>query len=34
MPFGLAEFLLISGAISLAGKVFSKGDSSDEEDYK
>jgi hypothetical protein len=32
LPLGIADFLLISGAISLAEKVFSKGDSSDEED--
>ena len=32
MPFGIADFLLISGAISLAEKVFSKGHSSDEQD--
>jgi hypothetical protein len=32
LPLGIADFLLISGAISLAEKVFSKGHSSDEED--
>jgi hypothetical protein len=32
LPLGIADFLLISGAISLAEKVFSKGNFSDEED--
>jgi hypothetical protein len=32
LPLGIADFLLISGALSLAEKVFSKGNSSDEED--
>ena len=32
MPLGIADFLLISGAISLAEKLFSKGHPSDEED--
>jgi hypothetical protein len=32
MPIGIADFLLISGAISLAEKVFSRGPSSDEEE--
>ena len=32
MPIGIADFLLISGAISLAEKVFSGGRSSDEEE--
>lgn len=32
MPLGIADFLLIMGAINLAQKVFSKGSSSDEED--
>jgi hypothetical protein len=31
LPIGIADFLLISGAISLAEKVFSKGHSSDEQ---
>jgi hypothetical protein len=30
MPLGIADFLIVSGAISLAEKVFSKGGSSDE----
>jgi hypothetical protein len=32
MPFGIADFLLISGAIILAERVFSKGNSSDGND--
>jgi hypothetical protein len=32
LPLGIADFLLIMGAISIAQKVFSKGSSSDEED--
>ena len=32
LPLGIADFLLISGAISLAEKVFSKSYSSEEED--
>jgi hypothetical protein len=32
MPLGIADFLLISGAISLAEKLFSKGHPSDVED--
>ena len=32
LPLGAADFLLITGAISLAQKVFSKGSSSDKED--
>jgi hypothetical protein len=32
LPLGITDFLLISGAISLAAKMFSKGHSSDEED--
>jgi len=32
LPLGIADFLLISGALSLAEKLFSKGHSSDEED--
>ena len=31
MPFGVADFLLISGAISLAEKLFSKNNVSDDE---
>jgi hypothetical protein len=30
MPVGIAEFLLIMGAIGLAEKLFSKGSSSDD----
>lgn len=32
LPIGIADFLLISGAISLTEKMFSNGQSSDEED--
>lgn len=32
LPLGIADFLLISGAINLAEKVFSKGPSSGEDD--
>lgn len=32
LPLGIADFLLISGAISLAEKLFSKGSSLDEDD--
>jgi hypothetical protein len=32
MPLGITDFLLISGAISLAKKIFSKGSSSDDEE--
>ena len=32
LPLGIADFLLISGALSLAEKVFSKGHFSDKED--
>jgi hypothetical protein len=32
LPFGIADFLLISGAISLAQKLFSKGSSSEDEE--
>jgi hypothetical protein len=32
MPFGIVDFLLILGAISLAEKIFSKGPSSDDEE--